>query len=61
MILTVAGLVEGIFSEIEAITQIGLLLGKGAFLSLVTILLFLPVILLILDRFIVPKKSHHSS
>ncbi|MBU1143755.1 MAG: MMPL family transporter [Firmicutes bacterium] len=54
-ILTVAGFVEGWFSNIGSVTKIGELLGRGAFISLMMILFFLPVILLVFDRQIIKK------
>ncbi|MCF7931471.1 MAG: MMPL family transporter, partial [Acholeplasmataceae bacterium] len=57
-ILTIAGFTEGIFSNIDAVTDIGLLLGKGAMISSLMIFIFLPTALVLLDKIIVkqPKK-----
>ncbi len=58
-ILTIAGFVEGVFSNIESVTDIGLLLGKGAMISSLMIFIFLPTALVLLDKFIIksPKKN----
>jgi len=58
-ILTIAGFVEGLFSNIESVTDIGLLLGKGAMISTLMIFIFLPTALVLLDKFIIksPKKT----
>ena len=56
MILTVAGFVEALFSNLDSVTKIGLLLGRGALISLLMILIFLPVVLLIFDRWIIKEK-----
>lgn len=57
-ILTIAGFTEGLFSQIESVTDIGLLLGKGAMISSLMIFIFLPTALVLLDKIIVkqPKK-----
>lgn len=55
-ILTVAGFVEALFSNIGSVTKIGELLGRGAFISLLMILFFLPVMLLVFDRHIIKNK-----
>ncbi|MBU1093520.1 MAG: MMPL family transporter [Firmicutes bacterium] len=58
-ILTIAGFVEGLFSDIDSVTDIGLLLGKGAMISSLMIFIFLPTALVLLDKIIVkqPKKT----
>ncbi|TNF07034.1 MAG: hypothetical protein EP317_05555 [Bacillota bacterium] len=53
VILLLAGFVEGLFSEIDSVTKIGFLLGRGVLISLIAILIFLPVLLYL---FIKPKK-----
>lgn len=52
LVLTFAGLTEGIVSSIDSISQIGLLLGRGAFLSGVMVIFVLPRLLLICDKII---------
>lgn len=52
LILTVAGLTEGMLSKIDAISAIGNLLGRGAALSAIMVLLLLPGILVLFDRII---------
>lgn len=52
LILTVAGTAEGILSNISAISQIGFLLGRGAFLSGAMVLLVLPRLLVLCDKLI---------
>ena len=44
-ILSIAGFVEGVFSNIDSVTKIGYLLGRGVLVSLVSILMFLPILL----------------
>ena len=57
-ILTIAGFTEGLFSKIDSVTDIGLLLGKGAMISSLMIFIFLPTALVLLDKIVVrkPKK-----
>ncbi len=59
VILTIAGFAEGLFSSVASVTDIGLLLGKGALISTMMIFLFLPTALVLLDRVIIkrPKKE----
>jgi len=52
LILSLAGYAEGLLSSIEAISTIGLLLGRGAALSGILVLTLLPVLLTILDPII---------
>ena len=59
VILSIAGFVEGYFSDIESVTQIGLLLGKGALISGLLIFIFLPPSLVVFDK-IIQKTSLHS-
>ncbi|MDO9629595.1 MAG: MMPL family transporter [Acholeplasmataceae bacterium] len=54
-ILTIVGFVEGFFSDIDSVTKIGQLLGSGALISLLMILFFLPVSLLVFDKWIIKK------
>lgn len=60
-ILMIAGFAEGLFSHIDAIRNIGLLLGKGALISFLITFMFLPTLLVILDPLIYRKKRHTSS
>ncbi|MBE0700602.1 MAG: MMPL family transporter, partial [Acholeplasmataceae bacterium] len=52
IILAIAGFIEGWFSEISSVTEIGMLLGKGAVISALLVFIFLPAILLIFDKLI---------
>lgn len=52
IILSAAGFVETLFSNISSIQEIGLLLGKGTLISLLFTVFFVPLILLIFDKFI---------
>jgi hypothetical protein len=52
LILTVAGLAEGLLSRIDAISEIGILLGRGAALSGILVLTLLPILLIIFDGLI---------
>ena len=58
-ILTIAGYVEGLFSKVDSVSRIGQLLGSGALISLIMILLFLPAMLLIFDKYIIKTKNKH--
>lgn len=50
LILSVAGYAEGILSGVEAISAIGILLGRGAALSGLMVLTLLPVLLVVFDK-----------
>jgi predicted RND superfamily exporter protein len=52
VILTIAGVTLGIISSNGIISQLGLILGRGAAISAGMVLLFLPACLVILDGFI---------
>lgn len=58
IVLAAAGFIEGIFSNISSIQEIGFLLGKGTTISFVYVLLFLPVLLIILDKFLYIKRRN---
>lgn len=57
-ILAIAGFIEGIFSNIGTVTDIGFLLGRGAIISSVMVILFLPSLLKLIDRLIISKKEN---
>ncbi len=52
LILTVAGFTLGIISEINAVSEIGNLLGRGAALSGILVLVVLPALLVLFDKVI---------
>ncbi len=52
LILTVAGLAEGILSGIPSVSAIGVLLGRGAAFSGIMVIFVLPGLLVLFDRFI---------
>ena len=52
VILTCAGFAEGLFSDIQSVTEIGMLLGRGALISSLLIFFFLPSTLVVLDPII---------
>jgi uncharacterized protein len=52
IILTCAGFAEGLFSDIQSVTEIGMLLGRGALISSLLIFFFLPSTLVVLDPII---------
>lgn len=56
-VLSVAGFAEGIFSDIQAVQQIGLLLGRGALLSGAMVLIFLPSLLLLFDQILIKRST----
>jgi hypothetical protein len=49
LILSLAGYAEGLMSKIDAISTIGMLLGRGAALSGILVLTLLPVLLMVFD------------
>lgn len=49
-VLACAGFTEGIFSNISAVKDIGYLLGKGTLISYIFVLIFLPALLMTLDK-----------
>lgn len=56
MLFIIAGLTIFFISSISSISQIGLLIALGAFVALVFVLVILPQILYIFDKFIVKSK-----
>jgi hypothetical protein len=60
-VLAGAGFSEMIFSNIKVVSDIGLLIGRGALLSLGMVLLVLPALILILDPIIRYKKKKFSN
>jgi len=56
LLFIVAGLTIAVISSITSISQIGLLIAVGAFISLLFVLVLLPQILLIFDRYIIKSK-----
>lgn len=56
VILASAGFSEAIYSNLSAVTDIGLLIGRGALLSMAFVLIFLPALLYIFDSLIVKRK-----
>lgn len=58
LVLSIAGFTEGIFSDISSVQDIGFLLGKGAFISFIYVLIFLPVLLVILDKILIIHFKH---
>lgn len=62
-VLACAGFIEGIFSNITAVKDIGYLLGKGTLISYIFVLIFLPALLMTLDKILVhlnKKKKKRS-
>lgn len=57
IILTIAGFAEGLFSSVASVTDIGLLLGKGALISTLMIFIFLPTALVLLDKILIKKNN----
>lgn len=58
IVLASAGFIEGGFSDISAVQEIGFLLGKGTVISFVYVLFFLPILLVILDKFLFFKHKN---
>lgn len=50
MILAIAGFAEGLISKIPSVLEIGTLLGRGALLSLLMVILVLPALLVLFDK-----------
>lgn len=62
LVLALAGFIEGVFSDISAISEIGYLLGKGTLISFGFVFLFLPPLLLLLDKLFLRTQFHkHTS
>ncbi|MDD3841964.1 MAG: MMPL family transporter [Candidatus Izemoplasmatales bacterium] len=59
LVLAFAGFTEGIVSSIPAVSAIGNLIGRGAILSALVTLVFLPYIILVFDK-IIQKTTLHS-
>ncbi len=57
IVLAAAGFIEGGFSNLSSIQEIGFLLGKGTTISFIYVLLFLPALLIILDKFLYFKSK----
>lgn len=51
-ILSVAGFMVGLTSTVAAVKQIGIMLGRGALISGLLVIVFLPPLLLLFDRYI---------
>jgi len=56
LVLASAGFIQMLFSDILVVGDIGLLIGRGALLSIVMVLFFLPSLLYVFDKFIVKNK-----
>lgn len=50
LILTIAGVLVGTVSQVQGVSQMGWLLGRGAFLSGLFVLILLPQLLVLLDK-----------
>jgi len=60
LVLASAGFAEMLFSEIQVVSDIGLLIGRGALLSLGLVLLVLPALLLIFDKWLINVHGQKS-
>ncbi|MGE4572157.1 MAG: RND family transporter [Candidatus Izemoplasmatales bacterium] len=60
IVLAAAGFTEMLFSHIEVVSDIGLLIGRGALLSLAFVLLFLPSLLYLLDAIIIKHNNKNN-
>jgi predicted RND superfamily exporter protein len=56
-VLATAGFIEGGFSNISSVQEIGFLLGKGTLISFIYVLVFLPILLIILDKYLYFKHK----
>ncbi len=52
LVLAIAGFAEGMLSQISSISEIGILLGRGAILSGLLVLILLPMLLITFDKVI---------
>lgn len=59
-VLAVAGYGEGLLSNIPAVKEIGILIGRGALISGILVILVLPSILIIFDK-IIMKTTHKAN
>lgn len=59
-ILTVAGMFLGEISSNGIIAQLGILVGRGAILSVILVIFVLPALIMLLDP-IIAKTTHHAS
>jgi predicted RND superfamily exporter protein len=59
-VLAIAGFTQSLFSDLESVREIGLLIGRGALLSLAFIVLFVPSSLIIYD-YLLTRISHSIS
>lgn len=50
LILTSAGLILALISSLDVVSQLGTVLGRGAFISFIMVNLFLPGLLIVFDR-----------
>jgi hypothetical protein len=55
-VLASAGFAEALVSKIPSVSGIGTLIGRGAILSAFLILVFLPSILIVFDKYLIPKR-----
>ncbi len=61
-ILAIAGIIIGTVSSVETVGEMGMLIGRGALLSMLMVFLLLPALLVLFDRFIkIKKPQKHSS
>ena len=54
-VLATAGFVEAIYSDLSVVSDIGLLIGRGAVLAVIFVVVFVPALVYILDRFLVKR------
>lgn len=59
IILTLAGVLLSLLSSIHIVSEIGTVLGRGAFLSLLLVMFLLPVLVDLFDR-IIEKTTRHT-
>ncbi len=52
-VLATAGFAEAFYSDLSVVSDIGLLIGRGALLAVLFVLVFVPVLAYLFDRFIV--------
>lgn len=57
LVLTVAGYAISATSQVQTVSEIGELIGRGALLSIITVFMFLPALLVLFDKWIMKRRK----
>ncbi|QWB99751.1 MMPL family transporter [Mycoplasmatota bacterium] len=57
LVLASAGFIEMLFSDIMVVSDIGLLIGRGALFSIIMVLFFLPSLMYVFDKLLIKKRK----